>query len=104
MTSQLLKAADELSIDSNIEFCIKNNVDKPLLRLKSTLEKLYKYSIIIHLIPEVGTFKEPRFNPTLNNVRHGWFFETVTDSMFQVHYSALHFLIFISIIYYYIFF
>lgn len=83
LASQLLEEADNLSVNSNLEFCIKSNVDKPLLRLKSTQEKLHKYSIIVHVIPEVESFKELRFNPTLNNVRHGWFFDTVTDCKFQ---------------------
>lgn len=80
LASKLQESYEELSIDPDIQFAVRNNTDKPLLLVKSSDEKLKKYQVFIHAIPESGIFKEARFSPSHNNVRYSWYFNTKAEN------------------------
>lgn len=79
LASKLLEAVKEDLIDADVNYILKNNIDKPILQLKHKDEKLSKYSIFVHVIPEKDIFPASRFVPTSNNVRYGWYFDMTGD-------------------------
>lgn len=74
IASKLQDSVEELLINPDIQFSVRHCTDKPSLLIIPTDEKLKKYNIFIHVLPEASTFKETRFSPALNNVRFSWFF------------------------------
>ncbi len=82
LASKLMQSTKDNLVDADIQFMTTCTNDKLVIKVKPANPILQKYSVFIHALPEVETFKESRFIPSLNNVRFGWYFETTGDGMF----------------------
>ena len=80
LASELYESAAKLSIDSNIQFIVRHSKDKPSILIHSSVQKLKIFNILVHCLPEDGTFKENRFSPIHNNIRYGWYFNSTTSN------------------------
>lgn len=89
LASEIYDSAEKLAVNCNIQFTIRNCIDKPSILINPSDERLKKFNILIHCLPEPGTFKETRFSVTHNNVRYGWYFNS-TEKKGKHNYEWLY--------------